>query len=102
MLEDAAVVLVDGELLAGASLRLEVPADAEAAVGVDAPGELDPELVLLPHLAGVDLPRVGDVLAEPLARRSQHGLAEADPLAVVLLVGVDVVPLGAEWPIGST
>ena len=96
MLEDVTVVLVDGELLPGSLLRLEVPPDVEAPVGVDAPGELDPELVLLPDVAGVRLARVAHRPAESLTRGPEHRLAERDPLAVVLLVGVQVVPLGAE------
>ena len=96
VLEDVTVVLVDGELLPGSLLRLEVPPDAEAPVGVDAPGELDPELVLLPDVAGVRLARVAHGPAESLTRGPEHRLAERDPLAVVLLVGVQVVPLGAE------
>ena len=36
-----------------------------------------------------------DLLAHPLAGGPQHRLAEADPLGVVGLVGVDVVALGA-------
>src|SRR5204862_5514590 len=51
-LEDVAVVLVDAELLARPVLRLEVAADAERTVGIDAPRQLDPELVLLPDLSG--------------------------------------------------
>src|SRR5579875_1434607 len=38
MLEDPAVVLIHGELLARTRGRLEVCADAEGTVGVDAPG----------------------------------------------------------------
>ena len=49
------VVLVDAELLARMRARLEVSPDAEGAIGIDAPGQLDPELVLLPDLARVRL-----------------------------------------------
>src|SRR5438034_8264154 len=49
-LEDPAVDLLDPELLARAIGRLEVLPHAEAPVGIDPPRELDPELVLLPHL----------------------------------------------------
>src|SRR5438093_1004430 len=49
-LEDPAVDLLDPELLARAIGRLEVLPHAEAPVGINPPRELDPELVLLPHL----------------------------------------------------
>ena len=93
VVEHPAVVLVDAELRPRLRLRLEVLADAERPVGVDAPRQLDPELVLLPHLARVDLAGVGDRLTEALARGAQHRLAEREPLRVVLLVARDVVPL---------
>src|SRR3990172_3614039 len=96
VLEDPTVVLVDGELESRASLRLEVLPNAEAAVGVDPPAQLDPELVLLPDLAGVDVPRVRRGIASASARLFQDRLAEADPLRVVCLVGVEVVALGAQ------
>jgi len=91
---NTAVVVVDRHLLARPVGCLPVPADAERPVGVDAPRQLDPELVLLPDLAGVDLAGVGDGLAEALAGLAQHRLAEADPLPVVLLVADHVVALG--------
>src|SRR5712691_6891518 len=50
VLEDPAVELLDAQLLARPVGRLEVLADAERAVRIDAPRQLDPELVLLPHL----------------------------------------------------
>ncbi len=95
VLEHPAVVLIHGQLLAGPGPGLVVAPDAHRAVRVDPPGQLGPPLVLLPHLARVDLAGVGDLLAEPLAGRAQHRLPEADPLPVVLLVGVRVVPFGA-------
>src|SRR5262249_24069608 len=64
VLEDPAVVLVHAELRPRLLLRLEIGSDAERPVGIDAPGELDPELVLLPDLAGVDLAGVADRLSE--------------------------------------
>src|SRR5439155_15546863 len=83
VLEDPAVELFDPQLGAGAVGRLEVLADAERAVGIDAPRELDPELVLFPHLAEaggfVRLPREVERLAALLERDAQDGLAKADP-----------------------
>src|SRR6185436_4289120 len=83
VLEDPAIELLDAQLLAGPVHRLEILADAQAAVGIDPPRELDPELVLFPDLpeAGglVRLPREVERLAAPLERHAQHGLAEADP-----------------------
>ena len=76
MLEDICVVFVDAELRAGTFLRFEILADAERPVGIDAPRELDPELVLFPHFARVHGARIVNVLAEPFARRlSQRGMA---------------------------
>src|SRR4029077_11764006 len=51
VLEHPPVLLLDSELLARAIRRLEVLPDAERAVGVDPPGELDPVLVFFPDLA---------------------------------------------------
>src|SRR6185369_14212283 len=83
VLEDPPVQLLDPELLAGAIGRLEVLADAEAAVGIDAPRQLDPELVLLPHLADarrlVRLPRPLELAAFSPQHLAQDRLAEADP-----------------------
>src|SRR5262249_45187396 len=76
-------------------LRLEVLADAQRAVGVDPPRELDPELVLLPDLAWVGLTGVFDSLSQPLASGAQDRLAEADPLGVMRLVRVEVMTLRA-------
>src|SRR5207245_9783778 len=83
VLEDPAVLLLDAELLARAIRRLEVLPDAERAVRIDPPGELDPELVLLPHLPEarglVRLPRAVEALTRLLQGDPQHRLAEADP-----------------------
>ena len=94
-LEDVAVVLVDAERLARPLLRLEVAPDAERAVGVDAPRQRDPELVLLPHLARARAARIGDRGPEPLAGGAHDRLAEPDPLRVVGLVRVEIVALAA-------
>src|SRR5215469_10369563 len=94
--QESAVVLVHSELRPRLFLRLEVPADAERAIGIDAPGELDPELVLLPDLPRIDQARVRDRLAEALAGGAQHRLPEAQPLGVVRLVRVQVVTLRAD------
>ena len=67
----------------------------EGAVRVDPPGEVDPELVLLPHLAGVGLVGALVPLSGPLTGHPQHGLAEAEPAGCMGLVGVGVVALGA-------
>src|SRR5205807_2744439 len=78
VLEDPPVELVDPQLLAGPVRRLEVLADAEGPVGIDAPRELDPELVLLPHLPQprrlVRLPGRVEDLALALEGYAQHGL----------------------------
>ncbi len=68
----------------------------ERAVAIDAPGELEPELVLLPDLAGIRLPAVGDRLAVALAGGARDRLAKAQPLTVLGFVGVGVVALGGE------
>src|SRR4030095_9410745 len=44
VLEHPAIQLLDAQLLAGPERRLEVLPDAEAAVGIDPPRQLDPEL----------------------------------------------------------
>ena len=88
------------ELLAGAVRRLEVLADAEAAVGIDAPRELDPELVLLPHLAEpgrlVRLPGAIERLARA-ARSATRSTGWRKPIHCAACVSWDmqVVALGA-------
>ena len=98
VLEHPAVELVHRELLARPGRRLEPPPDAERAVRVDPPGELDPELVLFPDLPEprglVRLPGRREPAALPLERDAQHGLAEADPARSVGLLAHEVVPLG--------
>src|SRR5688572_2474136 len=90
VLEDPAVHLLDAELLPRPVRRLEVLPDAERAVGVDAPRELDPEFVLLPDLAEagrlVRLPGEVERLAASLERHAQDGLAKADPAGGVGLL----------------
>src|SRR6185437_3197058 len=81
VLEDPAIVFADLELLARAIGRLEVFANAHRAVGVDAPRQLDPELVLLPNLAGIRVARVVDLFARTLGGDAVDRLAEADPAA---------------------
>ena len=70
----------------------------ERAVGVDPPGQLDPELVLFPDLARVRLVGVAERLPEPLARGAQHRLAEAHPAAGLRLLALDVVALARRGP----
>ena len=83
VLEHLAVVLVDAEGLLGVVGRLEPLADAERTVGIDLPGEIDPELVLLPDLTRVVLERTsafGQVTAGlDLGETAEGGLAEAHP-----------------------
>ena len=93
VLENPPVVLVHGHLLARLRARLEELPDPARAVRVDPPRQLDPELVLLPHLAGVHVAGGPHLLAEPLPRGPQNRLAEADPAPIVLLVRGEVVPL---------
>jgi len=95
VLEHPAVVLLEPDLLARAVWRLVVLADAERPVGVRAPGDLDPELVLLPHLARVGLVGELHLPAHALHRDALHRLAEAQPAPGVGLVGVGVVALRA-------
>ncbi len=94
VLEDVAVVFVDSDALSLPVRRFEVLADAERAVVVDAPGELNPELVLLPHLARIGFVGEARRLPLPPGELAQHRLAERNPHPGVRLVGVDVVPLG--------
>ena len=67
--------------------------DPQAAVGIDAPGQLDPELVLFPDLARVSLVGEGHGIAHAPPRLAQDGLAKPDPGARVGLVADDVVAL---------
>ena len=98
VLEDPAVVLVDRSFSPGRYGDSKYWRMPSAAVGIDAPRQLDPELVLLPHLAGprlVRLPRPLDLLARRSQHLAQHRLAEADPPRRVRLLAHEVVALGA-------
>ena len=78
VLEHPAVVLLQADLLAGAVGRLVVLADAQRAVRIGAPGDLDPELALLPDLARVGL--VGELdLPGPSARARRAAPAGGSP-----------------------
>ena len=98
VLEDPAVELLDAQLLPGAIGRFEVLANSQRAVGIDAPRELDPHLVLFPHLPQprrlVSLPREVEGPALALEGHAQHGLAEADPARGMRLLAHEVVALG--------
>ena len=100
VLEHPLVVLRHRQLLARPVRRLEVLADSQRAVGIDAPGQLDPELVLFPHLSQARLPMrlPGGVegLALPFQGDPQHGLAEADPARRVGFLAHEVVALRRE------
>ena len=63
VLEDPLVVLVYRDALTRAIGRLVPLANAQAAIGVDAPRQLDPELVFFPHLAGIGLVSKLDIRA---------------------------------------
>ena len=76
--EEVLVVLVDRDGLARVLEALEVLADAELAVGVDAEREVDPELVLLPHLAGVRL--VGPFTGRPCCSANTRRTGWRNPI----------------------
>src|SRR5579872_1921412 len=76
--------------------RLEILPDTHRAVWIDRPREIDPELVFLPHFAGVRLIRVLELLARSLSQHPIHRLAKTDPLASVGFLAHQVVAFGAE------
>ena len=80
----------------GRKRGLEVPPDAHRAVRVDTPRQLDPELVLFPHVAGIGVAGVVNVVAQLLLERANDGLPPSDPLGGVRLERVEVVPLRPE------
>src|SRR2546426_8818720 len=98
VLEDPAVDLLDAHLGTGAIGRFEIFSDPERTIRIDAPGELDPELVLLPDLTKpgrlVRLPREVERLAALLERHPEHRLTEADPACRVSLLRHEIVTLG--------
>ena len=100
VLEDPPVVVGHRELLARPVGGFEVLADAQGAVRVDAPGQLDPELVLFPHLPEpglpVRLPGGGEGLAPPFQGHPEHRLAKADPARRMGLLAHEVVALGGQ------
>src|SRR5579859_211051 len=53
--KNPAIVFGDRQLLTSAIRRLEVLPDSQRAVGIDAPGQLDPELIFFPDLAQAGL-----------------------------------------------
>src|SRR6185369_3544311 len=76
VVEDPFVIFVDAESRAGFLFRFGVLANSETSIFVDAPRQLEPELVFFPHLARIDLPRVVDRVAVTLARGLHHRLPE--------------------------
>ena len=52
------------------------------------PGEIDPELRLLPHLTGVGLVGAGDALSRALESDAADGLTKGDPLPRVGLLAL--------------
>ena len=97
VLEHPLVVLRHRELLARPVRRLEVFPDTQGAVGIDAPGQLDPELVLFPHFPQpgfhMGLPGGVEGLAPPFHGDPQHRLAKTDPARRVGLLAHEIVPL---------
>src|SRR5205085_5673798 len=83
------------QTLARSLTRFSKLAYAELAVAVNAPSQLQPELVLLPDLAGVDRARVRDLFTVARACGAQHRLTKAEPLRIVRLVRMYVVALRA-------
>ena len=69
MIEDPFVVFVDAETCAGILFRLSVLPNAERAIGIDTPGQLEPEFVFFPHLAGIHVTGVVDLVSCALTQR---------------------------------
>src|SRR6185436_13609367 len=76
--------------------RLRVLSNAETAVRIDAPRQLEPELILFPNLARIHLARIGDSFASTLSRSFHHGLSKPEPLRIVRFIGMKIVSLGAD------
>ena len=91
-----AVIIVDGQSLAGAIGRLEVSSNAELTIGVDLPGQSNPELVFLPDFARVRLVRERDGFAATLLRGARHRLTKRHPRSCMRLLTLDVVALTRE------
>src|SRR5579883_16882 len=96
VLKNPAVIFFDSKLRSWTVGRFEVAANAEAAVGVDTPGKLDPEFILFPYLAWIGLVRVANRLAITFPVDAQHGLAIADPASGMCLLAHQVMALAAE------
>ena len=92
-LEEHRVVLVEGQWGSRVLPALELGPDAQRAVRVDAPRQVDPELLFLPHLARVGFVGALEHLAVQLAVAPGDRLAEPDPPAVVGLETGYVVAL---------
>ena len=82
VIEDPFVVFVDAESSAGILFRFGVLANSERAIRIDAPGQLEPEFVLFPHFARIDLARVVNRLRrcvdEQLSSRAVENRATAN------------------------
>ena len=106
VLEDPAVVIVDASSFARPVRRLEVFADAQRTVGIDAPGQLDPELVFFPDLAeaGLAMGLIGQVesLALLFQRDAQRPAGESQSSARRASPGSCRSWRSEPWPIGST
>ena len=93
--KDPAVVFFNAQFFAGAIGRLEVFTNTQASIGVDAPGQLYPELVLFPNLARVGLISILHRFSMPLFIDTQHRLAIANPASCMGLLAHQVVPFTA-------
>src|SRR5208283_163457 len=96
VLKDPAVVVIERQLLTGAIWRLEVLPDAECAIGIDSPGQFDPEFVFFPHLAdsrlAMRLPGGRKLPPFFFERDPEHRLPESDPASGMRFLAEQIVP----------
>src|SRR5699024_1368871 len=93
VLENPAIILIDRDLFARSVRRFEILAYPQLAAGIDAPGQVEPELVFFPHLTGVHITGVLIFHIEFVHGHPPYRLAEADPLTRMGFIGMNVMPL---------
>ena len=91
--KDPSVIFIDAESCAGFLSGFNKLPDAQASVAIDAPGQLHPEFIFFPDLAGIHFAGIVHLVTITLSRGAHHRLAKTEPLRVMGLVRMNVVTL---------
>ena len=93
-LKDVAVILLNGDLLTRTIGRHAILLYTEASIRINAPGKLNPELILFPHLTDICLPGIFNRIAHLCVSNTKNRLTERNPLAGMGFITDKIMPLG--------